>query len=157
MRLALVALAALAFAGAAAADPPALVSATSVERQPAVTFAAQRAIYVTIEIAADPTRGADGGFVAPLVQTDLTDAQIAAGRWADQDTLAPGTYWVLLHATADFDSCWQIGEGWDATCPDGWSQPLQLVVAPSVPFVTRARASAPQLAWRPLARRFTLR
>jgi hypothetical protein len=128
------AVAALLLVAAASADPPPLLAIGIDGLHPTASFAIGRAVFATIAISRTPDRAPDGSFAAPLDQVALTPDEIAAGTWRDPNELEPGTYWVLLHADADIDTCFLLGDGWDASCPDGWSaQPLQLVVTTPTP------------------------
>jgi hypothetical protein len=114
---------ALALPGAAAADPPALLTIDQVSRHPTAQFSIPGADLATIYFATKPDRASDGSFLQENI-TDLdllTDAEIQSGAWTYESQLNPGTYYVLLNAT-DVDC---IGQ---RTCLAGYSNVLTLNV-----------------------------
>jgi hypothetical protein len=133
--------AALVLPSAAAAMPPSLSSVSQQDRHAIATFAAPRADFATIYLASKPDRATDGSFLQENIKTldILTDSEIQSGRWSDENQLDPGTYWVMLRASPDFDSCYILGSGtFDPACADGFSNVLTLVIPqPSVRYTAR--------------------
>jgi hypothetical protein len=72
----------------------------------------------------------------------LTDSEIQSGRWLDESQIDPGTYWVMLRALPDFDSCYLVDSGtFDPACADGFSNVLTLVIPkPAVRYSARVTA-----------------
>src|SRR6266545_7971586 len=72
----------------------------------------------------------------------LTDSEIQSGRWSDESQIDPGTYWVMLRASPDFDACYISGSGtFDPACADGFSNVLTLSVPkPAIRYVARVTA-----------------
>lgn len=128
----LVALAvALVLATPAAAVPPTLSSVSQQDRHPVVNFSAPRAGSAVIYLATKPDRATDGSFLQENVkELDLlTPAEIQSGRWSDENQVEPGTYWVMLYASVDFDACYRYDSGtFDPGCADGFSNVLTLSV-----------------------------
>jgi hypothetical protein len=122
---------ALALVGTANAVPPALTSVGHQDRHPRATVSAPRANDVTIYIATKPDRSTDGSFLSENVdEIDfLTDSEIQTGSWLYERQIDPGTYYVMLRASADFSSCYldTIG-GYDPACADGYSTVATLAV-----------------------------
>jgi hypothetical protein len=119
------------FATPALAVPPTLVKVSSHERHPAATIVAPKASSVTIYLASKPDRATDGSFLMENVKEVgiLTDSEIQTGQWTDADQVDPGTYWVILRASADFGTCWIFDAGaYDPSCANGFSDVTQLVV-----------------------------
>jgi hypothetical protein len=60
----------------------------------------------------------------------LTDAEVQSGQWLDQYQLDPGTYYVMVEASPDFDSCYLYGSGgaYDPACANGFSDIVTLTV-----------------------------
>lgn len=128
---AVVALAALAVPSSAAAVPPAITGITVQERHLVMTFSAPRADFSTVYVARSPERATDGAFLTENIETldVLTDSEIQAGRWLHESQLDPGTYYVMMRASPDFDACYIIGTGgFDPACADGYSQVVQVSV-----------------------------
>jgi hypothetical protein len=126
-----VGLVALVVPGAASAVPPVVTSVGSQARHVTATFSAPRADSVTVYIASKPDRATDGSFLQENIEglDILTDSEIQAGRWIDEDQTDPGTHWVMLRASPDFDSCYILDAGgFDPACADGYSSPVQVVV-----------------------------
>jgi hypothetical protein len=124
-------IAVLMFAPTALAVPPSLISVTAPDRHPAATFAAPKAGDVTIYFSTKPDRASDGRFLSENVaETDfLTDDEIQSGKWTYERQIDPGTYYVMLNASPDFDQCYIFGSGtYDPACADGFSNVVQLVV-----------------------------
>jgi hypothetical protein len=135
----------LVFAPAASAVPPSLISVTAPDRHPAATFTAPKAGDATIYLATKPDRASDGKFLSENVaELDfLTDDEIQSGRWTYERQIDPGTYYVMLSASASFDQCYIFGSGtYDPACADGFSNIVQLVVPKPT---TRYRASVNSL------------
>jgi len=133
--------AALILPSAAAAVAPTLGFVTQQDRHPSASFSAARASDATIYLASKPDRATDGSFLQENVtELDfLTDSEIQTGRWVDENQVDPGTYWVMLRADPDFDSCYDfVTGGFDPVCADGFSNMLTLVVPkPSIRFRAR--------------------
>jgi hypothetical protein len=122
---------ALALASPAKAMPPSLLAVSHQDRHPAATFSAPRADFATIYLASKPDRATDGSFLQENVKEldVLTDSEIQSGRWSDENQIDPGTYWVMLRASPDFDACYISGTGtFDPACADGFSNVMTLVV-----------------------------
>jgi hypothetical protein len=133
--VALLSVLALALPGAAAADPPALLTISQQGRHPIAQFSIPGADLATIYFATKPDRASDGSFLEENI-TDadlLTDAEIQSGSWMYESQLDPGTYYVLLYAI-DFDC---IGQ---PTCLVGYSNMLTLSV-PKPPQTYRSSVS----------------
>jgi len=121
--VAFVSVLALALPGAAAADPPALLTIDQAGRHPTALFSIPGADLAAIYIATKPDRASDGSFLHENI-TDLdvlTADEIQSGSWTYESSLDPGTYYVLLNAT-DYDCLGQ------PTCLDGYSNMLTLHV-----------------------------
>ncbi|MEO5575624.1 MAG: hypothetical protein ABIR67_00635 [Gaiellaceae bacterium] len=130
----------LVWSGTALAVPPTITSVSQQTRHPIVTFSAPKSDHVVIEIASKPERGSDGSFFSEnQVEFDLmTDSEVAAGRWLSESQIDPGTYYVLVRASPDFNLCYQNG-GFDPSCADGYSAMATLVVPrPAVKYVVGA-------------------
>jgi len=134
----------LAFPGAALAQPPTLSGVSQQDRHPSATFSAPRADFVSIYLASKPDRATDGSFLQENIKEldALTDSEVQSGRWVDESQIDPGTYWVLLRASPDFDACYIFDTGgFDPTCADGFSNVLTLTV-PKPPVRYTARVTA---------------
>jgi hypothetical protein len=132
----------LALPGSAFAAPPSLVSVADQQRQPQVTFSAPRAGAVTVYLATKPDRDTDGNFIQQNLRevAILTPADIQAGTWTDSKRVSPGTYYVMLHAQANYDAC-ANGSGIDPACADGFSNILTLSIAkPAVRYAVKVKA-----------------
>jgi len=115
----------------ALAVPPTLSAVGQANRHPTATFSAPRADDATIYIASKPDRATDGSFLTENVKTldILTDSELQAGRWVSESQIDPGTYWVMLHASPDFNACYIDATGtYDPACADGFSNVQTLVV-----------------------------
>lgn len=126
----------LVFASSAAAVPPTLISVGSQALHPTATFSAPKSDHVVIEIATRPDRASDGEFLMEniLVFDVLADSEIQTGRWLYDTQINPGTYYVLLRASPDFDLCYQIDSGtYDPSCADGYSA-MQTLTVPRPPI-----------------------
>jgi hypothetical protein len=136
-----VVVASLVFAGGALASPPALSSVTvSADRHPSATFSAPKADDVTIYFASRPDRASDGSFFQEnIVAVDfMTSDEIQAGSWTYSDQLDPGTYYVMLNASPNFDLCYIPSTGtYDPSCAYGYSNVVGLTV-PIPPIRYRA-------------------
>jgi hypothetical protein len=124
---------ALALARSAPGVPPVMTSASAgANRHPGVTFSAPRAGYATIYIASKPDRATDGRFLSENIESiySLTDSEIQSGHWVSERQIDPGTYWAMLKASHDFDTCYISGSGgqYDPACADGYSNAVQFVV-----------------------------
>jgi hypothetical protein len=132
---------ALALASPAAALAPTLSAVGSQNRHPTATFSAPRARSATIYLASKPDRATDGSFLSENIKEVgiLTDSEIQSGNWVDADQVAPGTYYAMLRASPDFDSCYIVDTGkFDPACADGFSNILTLVVSkPKVRYSAR--------------------
>jgi hypothetical protein len=123
--------AALAAPQPALAAPPVLASVTHQARHPVATFSAPRADSVTIYFASRPDRATDGSFLSENIKEldIMTDSEIQSGRWLDENRLDPGTYWVMLRASPDFDACYIFDSGtYDAACANGFSNLVMLTI-----------------------------
>jgi hypothetical protein len=138
-----VVLAGLVFARTAAAMPPTLASVNQQDRHPSASFSAPRASDATIYLATKPDRATDGSFLQENIKEldILTDSEIQSGQWLDENQVDPGTYWVMLKAYPDFDSCYVFDTGgFDPSCADGFSNVLTLVVPkPAIRYGARVR------------------
>jgi len=133
--------AALAWSGTALAAPPVILSVGHQARHPVVVFSAPKSDHVVIEMATKPDRGTDGSFFSEnQVEFDLmTDSEIAAGRWLSESQINPGTYYVLVRASPDFDLCYLDDGSYDPSCADGYSSMARLVVPkPPIRYVVGA-------------------
>jgi hypothetical protein len=132
---------ALALAGPALAVPPTLLTVGAKIRHPTATFSAPRAGSATIYLASKPDRATDGSFLSENMKEIgiLTDSEIQSGSWLDADQVDPGTYYTMLRASPDFESCYVIDTGkFDPACADGFSNILTLVVdKPTVRYAAR--------------------
>jgi hypothetical protein len=140
-KLVLTAIAAVGLAAPAAAVAPTL-SVTAADRRPQASFSAPRADDVTIYFASKPDRATDGRFFNENVETldSMTDDEIANGRWVSESRLDPGTYYVMLRASPDFDRCYISETGdYDPACANGYSNVARLTV-PKPPTRYTARA-----------------
>jgi len=129
--LTLAIIAGLTLVATAVGIPPTLSSVGVRDRHPTATFSAPKSDFASIDVATKPDRATDGSFLSENVETTdlLTDSEIQAGRWAHERQLDPGTYYVMLHASPDFDRCWNLDQGgYDPSCADGYSSVLPLVV-----------------------------
>ena len=126
-----VAITALALGAVALGVPPTLTSVGAQDRHPTATFSAPRADFATIYLATKPDRATDGSFLSENIETldILADAEIQAGRWLDDSQVDPGTYYVMMRASPDFDACYRddLG-GYDPACADGYSPVAPLTV-----------------------------
>lgn len=121
----------LVFASSAEAMPPTLINVGSQALHPTATFSAPKSDHVVIEIATRPDRASDGEFLTEnvVVFDVLADSEIQTGRWLYESQIDPGTYYVLLRASPDFDLCYQIDSGtYDPSCADGYSAMQTLTV-----------------------------
>jgi len=71
----------------------------------------------------------------------LTDSEIQTGRWLDDNQIDPGTYYVLLRASPDFDLCYQLESGtYDSSCAAGYSEVKTLTVPrPAIRYAASVR------------------
>jgi hypothetical protein len=124
--------------------PPTLSSVSHQDRHPTATFSAPCADFATIYLATKPDRATDGSFLQENIkELDLlADSEIQSARWLDENQIDPGTYWVMLRASPDFDSCYIYGTGgFDPACADGFSNVLTLVVPkPAIRYGARVTA-----------------
>jgi len=157
----------LGLAGSASAAPPALTAVGERARHPTATFQAPRAGTAVVYLASKPDRATDGSFLSENVRDAdvLTTDEIQAGSWLGETQVDPGTYYVMLHASADFDACWIVAEGrLDPACADGYSNVLTLVVKkPTVRYAARvavyrySREASLTLTARPLGEKIPYR
>lgn len=105
------------------------------------TFSTPKADGVTIYVASKADIATDGHFLDEnVVSTDfLTDSEIQSGNYLDQGQIDPGSYYVMLWASADFSQCYLSGGSTDPTCAKGMSNILQLTV-PAPPTTWSAEA-----------------
>jgi hypothetical protein len=147
-------LAAFAVVATAGAVPPAITALGQQDRHPSATFALPKAESGIIYFATKPDRATDGEFLTENVAyvDELTDAEIQLGRWLSEDRVEPGTYYVMIEATPDFDACYILGTGgYDPACADGFSDVLTLTVPkPQTRYAAAVTVSRP-------VRRATLR
>jgi hypothetical protein len=133
--------ASLVFAGGAVAAPPVLSSVTvSADRHPSARFSAPKADGVEIYFASKPDRATDGSFFQENIVTEdfMTTEEIQAGNWTYTDQLDPGTYYVMIDASPDFNLCYIDSTGtFDPTCAEGYSNVVTLTV-PVPPIRYRA-------------------
>lgn len=123
------AFAVLAIPADAVAVPPTLSAVGQENRHPTASFSAPRAGTATISISTKPDRATDGNFLTENVETVdlLTDSELQSGRWLSENQIDPGTYWVMLQASPDFDACYIGGpELFDPACANGFSNVQQL-------------------------------
>jgi hypothetical protein len=146
MRLAVVlvfAFVALGVADAAHAIPPVLQTVGTDNRHPNATLSAPHADFATIYLAKKPDRASDGAFLSENIEVIdvLTDAEIQSGRWSYESQVEPGTYYVMMRASPDFDACYIYGEGrYNPACADGYSNVVTLnVPIPKPRYVGTAR------------------
>jgi hypothetical protein len=136
---------ALVFASVASAGPPTLASVGSNDRHPTITFSAPKADHVVVQIASKPDRATSGEFLSENVEVFdvMTDSEIQAGQWLYGSQLDPGTYYVLVRASPNFDACYMGGGGYDPSCADGYSDVKTLTISkPPIKYaaqVTRER------------------
>jgi hypothetical protein len=135
VRIAIAALVAgLLFCGTADAYFAPTLTSVSVRAplHPFATFSASSADDAIIVIATQPDRATDGSFFQENIkQADvLTDSEIQAGQWLDEEQLDPGVYYVILGAL-----CFHLD---DTNCANGYSNVLTLKVSfPTVRYATR--------------------
>jgi hypothetical protein len=121
----------LLLAASALGIPPTLSSVGVRDRHPLATFSAPKSDFATIYLASRPDRATDGSFLSENLEVVdlLADSEIQAGRWEYESQVDPGTYYVMLHASPDFDACWDFDRAaYDPLCADGYSSVLPLVV-----------------------------
>jgi hypothetical protein len=139
-----VVIASLGFVGGALASAPVLSSVTvSADRHPSATLSAPKADFVAIYFASKPDRATDGSFFQEnIVASDiLTSDEIQTGSWTYSDQLDPGTYYVMLDASPNFDLCYIVDSGtFDPSCADGYSNVVGLTV-PVPPIHYKAGAT----------------
>jgi hypothetical protein len=124
-------IAALALVATALGVAPTLSSVGVQDRHPTATFSAPRSDFATIYVARRPDRATSGEFLSENIETSdlLTDAEIQAGRWSHESQVDPGSYYVMLHASPDFDACWVDDLGaYDPACADGYSSVVPLTI-----------------------------
>lgn len=121
--------------------PPVLATVTQQDRHAVATLSAPRASSVTIYLASKPDRATDGSFLSENIKgiDFLTDSEIQSGRWLNEDRVDPGTYWVMIRASADFGTCYDFDTGTlNPACADGFSNVLTLVIEKPRPRFTVA-------------------
>ncbi len=137
-------MAAFAVASPALAVSPSLTAVGHQQRHPTATFSAPKAGSATIYLASRPDRATDGSFLSENIRESgfLTDSELQSGRWFDASRVDPGTYYVMLQARPDFDSCYIFGSGlYDPACADGFSNILTLIVEkPRIRYSARVTA-----------------
>lgn len=129
--LAIGVVAALVLVATALGVPPTLSSVGVQDRHPIATFSAAKSDLATIQLATRPDRATDGSFLSENVEVFdlLTDAEVQSGRWVYESQVEPGTYYVMLQASPDFDACWISDQGtYDPSCADGYSAVVPLTV-----------------------------
>jgi hypothetical protein len=115
----------------AAAVPPTLLTVGTQALHPTATFSAPKSDDVVIQIASKPDRASSGEFLTEnvVVFDLLADSEIQTGRWLYESQIDPGTYYVLLRASPDFDLCYLIDSGtYDPSCADGYSAMQTLTI-----------------------------
>ena len=135
----------LAIPAAALAVPPSILSVSHQARHPIITFAAPKADDLSIRFSTRPDRATDGSFLSEnsAGSDSVSDSELQAGRWMYESQLDPGTYWVMLDASPNFDLCYVSGGGYDPTCADGYSEIAKLTIPEPV-----ARYSVTSYLWR---------
>jgi len=124
-------LGALLLAAGAQAVPPTLTSVGQQDRHPTAAFSAPSASDAAIYVASKPDQSTDGRFLSENVETidALTDSEIQNGRWLGETQQDPGTYYVMLEALADFNSCYVFETGTvNPACAHGLSPVMKLVI-----------------------------
>jgi hypothetical protein len=148
---------ALAVVASAFAIDPTITGVGSKNRHPVVTFNAPKSNFVVIEIATKPDRASNGDFLSEnsKVFDVLTDSEVQGGAWLYAYQLDPGSYWVLLHASPDFNLCYQVNTGeYDPSCANGFAGPVQLTIPRPV---SRYRGDVtPRLFFRQVQLRFVV-
>ena len=121
---------ALILVGSAGAVPPVITSIGSQARHPFINFSAPRADDMYVTMASKPDRASDGAFLSENREFSdyMTDSEIQSGRWLDSSQLDPGTYFVLLNASPNFDLCYLSGGSYDPSCANGYSDMAKLIV-----------------------------
>jgi hypothetical protein len=121
---------ALIFAGTAGAVPPTITTVGHQDRHPFITFSAPKSDHVVVEMSTKPDRATDGEFLSEnqKVFAVMTDSEIQAGRWLYGYQLDPGTYYVLIRASPDFDLCYLSGGTYDPSCASGYSDMTTLTI-----------------------------
>jgi hypothetical protein len=136
---------ALIFTAAAEAVPPTLSSVGHQDRHPTAVFTAPKSDHVVITIASKPDRATSGDFLSENEQVFdvMTDSEIQTGRWLYNSQLDPGTYYVLLRASPDFDLCYMSDGSYDPSCADGYSDMATLTIPkPSTSYAAQVRRDA---------------
>ena len=127
----------------AQAVPPSFGTVGHEARHPSATFSAPRASSVTVYIATKPDRATDGSFLDENIETldFMADSEIQQGRWLSESQLDPGTYWLMLRASPDFDTCYIFDAGtYDPACAEGYSAVVQLLIPfPTVRYTVSTR------------------
>jgi hypothetical protein len=98
----MVAFAALVSAGSAQAAAPVLLSVGHQNRHPTARFGPMPGVdLVAVYLATKPDRGPDGRFLPENTKEAdlLTNEEIAAGVWVDEDQVDPGLYYVMARAS----------------------------------------------------------
>ena len=124
-------LAGLAIVATAGAVPPVIAAVGQQDRHPSATVSLPKAESATIYLATKPDRATDGNFLTENVTNveGLADSEIQLGRWLSEDRVDPGTYYVMIEATPDFDACFIPATGaYDPSCADGFSEIVTLTV-----------------------------
>ncbi len=78
---------------------------------------------MSVDVATSPEVATDGQFLDEnIADSDyLTDNEIQSGHWLAQDQIDPGTYYVMLDASADPIQCTRPDFSTDPSCADGTS------------------------------------
>jgi hypothetical protein len=118
----------LAWAGAAEAATPTLLSVAQQNRHPSATFSMPGADDATIYFATKPDRASDGRFLDENIEhlDFFTDDEIQAGRWLDEAQLDPGRYHAMLNAD-------DYGCSGDPNCLAGFSNVLTFSIPKPAP------------------------
>jgi hypothetical protein len=155
----IIAFVALISAGSTQAATPVLVSVGQQNRHPSARFGPMPGVEVVgIYLATKPDRGPDGRFLPENTKEAdlLTNEEIAAGVWIDEDQVDPGLYYVTARAS-------DVGCSGPA-CINGFSNVLTLRIPrpalryrASVKVLRYARVAHLSLAVMPLGERLPYR
>jgi hypothetical protein len=113
-----------------------LISVGSQALHPTATFSAPKSDDVVVQIATKPDRASNGEFLSENVKVFdlLSDSEVQTGRWLYEYQIDPGTYYVLLRASPEFDLCYIYDSGmYDPSCADGYSA-MQTLTVPRPPI-----------------------
>jgi hypothetical protein len=90
----------------------------------------RKADDLSIRFSTKPDRATDGSFLSENSAGGdfVTDSELQSGRWMYESQLDPGTYWVMLHTSPDFDACYISGGSYDPSCANGYSEIAKLTI-----------------------------